>query len=96
MVEGEDATDSGTTVAIPILKVLKIYSYRIPTFPALTVRLRHMKYQVTDGDTVCVYDGFIRDCQLLDRVYPVQAITTGYPDAFCITVCLPVHNVCYI
>ena len=81
------AEDATTTVAIPVLKVLKTYSYRIPTFPALIVRLRHMKYQATDGDIVRVYHGFIRECPLLDRVYPVQAITTGYPDAFYITVC---------
>ena len=60
--------DSGTTIAIPILKVLKTYSYRIPTFPALTIRLRHLKYQVSDGNTICIYDGFIRECTLLDRV----------------------------
>ena len=51
--------DSSMTVAIPILKVMKTYSYRIPTFPALTVRLRHLKYQVSDGNTVCVYELFV-------------------------------------
>ena len=47
-----------------------------------------MRYQITEGDSVRVYDGFIRECPLLDRVYPAQATTTGYPDAFFVKVCL--------
>ena len=73
---------------VPILKLLKTYTYIVPTFPALCVRLRHMKYQMQmeEDGSVGVFDGFIRECPALDRVYPAEALTTGYPDSFFVEV----------
>ena len=33
-----------------------------------------MRYQITEGGSARVYEGFIRECPLLDRVFPVRAI----------------------
>ena len=73
-----------TLTTMPILKVLKTHTYIVPTFPAFCAWLRHMNYQMQmeEDGSVGVFDGFIRECPALDRVYAAVASTIGYPDSF--------------
>ena len=50
-----------------------------------------MKYQMQmeEDGAVGVFDGFIRECPALDRVYPAEALTTGYPDSFFVEIFTP-------
>ncbi len=83
--EDEDE-DEELEVHIPILFVGTTgFPYKIPSFPAFTVNLRHMKYQFTDenGDNE-VYDGFIRNCPILDVTSTPYLVTVekGCENAF--------------
>ena len=80
-----------TSIALPILKTFQTYSYRIPSFPTLTVHLQHMRCQMAHKNGVHVYHGYTCECPSLDRVYPALASTAGYPDAFFIAVCVCVY-----
>ena len=64
-------------VVIPIVRCSKnSISYRIPSFPVITVELRLIRYQgyLTD-DQVKVVDGFIRDDPSLQQhTFPTQVI----------------------
>lgn len=51
-------------------------SFHIPSFPAFTVKLRHVKYQFSDKNgMIQLYDGFIRDCPVLDTICTPYRVT---------------------
>ena len=55
-------------VIVPILRIGKIVSYTIPSFSAITVKLREIKYQCQLPDkSLHTVDGFIREDQSLQR-----------------------------
>ena len=59
--------------------------YVVPSFPVLSVSLRHVRFQVIEGDDdEEVYDGFIRQCPSLTRkAYPfIVEVETSYKNAF--------------
>ena len=61
-------------VAIAIVRIGPRYQYRIPSFPGITVALRHAAYRTTrEDDSVGVFDGFMQDCRALERDYPASA-----------------------
>ena len=86
--DGEDATESDAKgpISLPILRIGKIYTYTIPSFPVLSVQLRHVKYQMISQGKIGVFDGFMRECPSLERSYPAKAVITAHPDAFFIEV----------
>ena len=60
--------------------------YTIPSFPALTVALREIKYQFVDVDDNIIYDGYIRECPELMRPYPsLVVLCTGHTNAFTVS-----------
>ena len=85
--EGEDATESDAKgpISLPILRIGKIYTYTIPSFPVLSVQLRHVKYQMISQGKIGVFE-FMRECPSLERSYPAKAVITAHPDAFFIEV----------
>ena len=74
--DGEDATESDAKgpVSFPILRIGKIYTYTIPSFPVIRVQLRHVKYQMISQGKIRVYDGFMKECP--SRSYPMKALIT--------------------
>lgn len=69
------------------------YTYTVPSFPAFTVRLRHVKYElIVDAEggtdeTVEIFDGFMRDCSALDSPCPFTVqLLRGRANAFFIEV----------
>lgn len=66
---------------ICILDVGEKFTYRVPSFPVLSCRIRRMKFKLeTDS---AVYDGFIKDCPSLERVFPALIVAgKGYEDCF--------------
>ena len=73
-------------VSIPVLRIGKSYKYTIPSFPVVSVQLRHIKYQMISQGTIGVFDGFMRECPSLERSYPAKAVIIAHPDAFFIEV----------
>ena len=69
-------------VSIPVLRIGKSYKYTIPSFPVVSVQLRHIKYQMISQGTIGVFDGFMRECPSLERSYPAKAVIIAHPDAF--------------
>lgn len=69
------------------------YTYTVPSFPAFTVRLRHVKYELIvdeengTEETVEIFDGFMRDCGALDSPCPFTVqLLRGRANAFFIEV----------
>lgn len=58
----EDATESDVSgpISLPILRIMKIYMYTIPSFPVLRGQLRHVNYQMISQGKIGVLDGFMR------------------------------------
>ena len=74
-----------------VLEAKETYPYVIPSFPVITVNLRHVKYQMVDehGD-VHAYDGFMRECPAMHRTFPAIALVrVGYKFAFVVEVRKP-------
>ena len=62
-----------------------VIEYVIPSFPVLSVRLRHMKYELKDdrSGSVMLLDGCMKDDESLRRTYPAHAsIRRDYKSAF--------------
>ena len=52
-------------------------NYRIPSFPVVVVKLRHMCFEVEgENDDVVKYDGFIKDSDSLDCKVPGVVLVT--------------------
>ena len=70
-------------VEVTVLKVYKLYTYTIPSFCAISLKLRHvqvMSESVNDGDPGVVYDVFFSEEEqtLSASSFPKQArITNG-------------------
>ena len=60
------------------------FAYTIPSFPVITVRLRHVKYRIMDVDgQLKVFDGFMRDCSSINRPFPAMIVVgSGCSNAF--------------
>ena len=59
---------------LPIVRAGLLFEYTIPSFPAITVSLRHVVYQLPCKDGSCkVFDGFMKQCPLLDVNLPALA-----------------------
>lgn len=63
-------------VLVPLLECGEPYSYTVPSFSVITVQMRRIKYQYITGEGVAevtrVADGFIREDQSLQRLYPAE------------------------
>ena len=59
---------------IPVLECGDLYSYTVPSFPVVNVKMRRIKYQVIlpDGESTKIVDGFIREDPSLQRAYPIK------------------------
>ena len=87
MAEKPDLSPSSvlTFTRFTILEAKETYPYVIPSFPVVTVNLRHVKYQVLDkgGDI----DVFMRECPAMHRTFPAIAqVGIGYKFAFYVEV----------
>ncbi len=87
---GDDSDRSRSPVVhaqchdMTVLQKGTAFEYTIPSFPVLTVKLREVKLQWEDdcGD-VHLFDGFMRECGLLNHPLPAIArIPQGYKHAF--------------
>ena len=68
---------------ITVLEKGKSFPYTIPSFPVFTVMLREAKLQWEEDGTVEYFDGFIRECGLLEHPLPAVAkVYYGYKNAF--------------
>ena len=47
-------------VSIPVLRIGRTYTCTIPSFPVVSVQLRHIKYQMISQGMIGVFDGFMR------------------------------------
>ena len=70
---------SGTGAKSPELKQIYLLEvgketteYTVTTFPVLSAKLRSLKFSLENDNQV--YDGFIRECDSLDRSYPTHVI----------------------
>ena len=81
---------------VTILSTGRRTSYTVPSFPVITTMLCEVKYQLI-GDSQ-IYDGYIRDCPGLVRLYPsLLKVCSNYSKAFTIKAeefdrCLPVDG----
>lgn len=87
-VQAAEQAGSIQEVIIPVVSVGNKFCYNVPSFPAISTMMRHMKYEYTETDgSVSLLDGFIRECPLLDRTYPAfAAIENECPNGFIIEV----------
>ena len=90
MAEKPDLSPSSvpTFTRFTILEAKDTYPYVIPSFPVVTVNLRHIKYQMMDeGGDIHVFDGFMRECPAMHRTFPAIAeVGIGYKFAFFVEV----------
>ena len=73
--------------SIPVIRMGRKCRYSIHSFPVLSVMLRHIRFEMDVSGTFGVFDGFIRECPALERIYPAISILNGYPDGFFVKVC---------
>ena len=58
----------------PIVRAGLAFDYTIPSFPGISVTLRHVVYQYPCEDGSCkVFDGFMKQCPLLEVNLPALA-----------------------
>ena len=73
---GQEAEDSNADSFL-IVSVGTPLDYRIPSFPVVVVKLRHMRFEVEgENDDVVKYDGFIKDSDSLDCKVPGVVVVT--------------------
>ena len=73
---------------ISVLRMGSKFTYRIPSFPVLTVDIRHIVYQVvTIEGNVLLFDGFIRADSSLEPSKETP-FTVQIQDGCCVTVSL--------
>lgn len=82
--------DDDFYVEITVLAKGNTLSYIVPSFPVFKVALQEVKLQWEErGDKTHVFDGFARQCALLDHPLPAVAkIMFSYENAFIIEVLL--------
>ena len=80
---GHENRARNTFCLITVIEKGKSFPYTIPSFPVFTVMLREAKLQWEEDGTVDYFDGFMRECGLLE--HPLSAIAKvyyGYKNAF--------------
>lgn len=87
MAEWAECAPSPTRHLFTIVEAKETVCYVVPSFPVLSVNLRHVRYQIVDDDGVEVFDGFMRQCPSIKRVFPaVVEVESGYSNAFFVEV----------
>ena len=62
------------SLELPIIKAGLVFKYTVPSFPTITVTLRHVVYQYPCKDgSFTVFDGFMKQCPLLEVNLPALA-----------------------
>ena len=74
---------------LPIIRVGLAFNYTIPSFPGISVTLRHVMYQFPCKDGSCkVFHGFMKLCPLLEvNLLALAAIEDDEAKAWYINVC---------
>ena len=87
--------DNEFNVEITVLAKGNELLYIVPSFPVFKATLREVKLQWQKPDrTIHVFDGFARECELMDHpLPPVAKIMFSYENAFIIEV-LSIHCGC--
>lgn len=90
--DDEDVTYTNLDISvgseISILRMGSKFTYRIPSFPVLTVDIRHIVYQVVTVErNVLLFDGFIRADSSLEPAKETP-FAVQIQDGCCVTVSL--------
>ena len=86
--EGSQSSDVDLTEVMILQKGDK-HSYTVPSFPVVTTMLREVKLSFGGPDGREVFDGYMRECDLLNHDLPAIAqIESGYSHAFIIKVAI--------
>lgn len=60
-----------------------MYSYTIPSFSVITVKMRRIRYECIIEEKKEFLDGFIRDDTSLQRLYPSELLVKISPEKAC-------------
>lgn len=74
---------------VSVLRKGRPVTYTVPSFPVFTAMLQPvlLQWEDSEGD-VFVFDGFMRECELMDHPLPALArVPTGQSHAFLVEVC---------
>ena len=83
-------SDDVDVTEVLILEKGNKHCYTVPSFPVMTAMLREVKLCFNGPDGREVFDGYARECDLLNRDLPsIAQIESGYSHAFIIKVHLP-------
>lgn len=66
--------DDNFNVEITVLAKRKVFLYIVPSFPIFKASLQEVKLQWEEpGEEIHVFDGFARQCKLLDHPFCPQS-----------------------
>ena len=58
--------------SVPVVECGDLYTYTIPSFSVITVKMRRIRYECIVDEATMIVDGFIKDTPSLQRLYPSE------------------------